>query len=98
MSIIGTNLAGSLAGAQAAERVESTEKQKRDAAKRAKAAEANRDGDSVIVHTEALDPARSVKGNAEEEAHEDREEHGLLEPYDRRGHGPDHRPSIDVSV
>jgi len=101
VSIIGTHLAGSLAGTSAAERAQHAER-KREEERRAQASR-GRD-EYVVTPVESAEAPRSAKGNDQEEAHEDRESKagyhaaggaaGYTNRGERRVAG---RPSLDVS-
>ncbi|TVQ60731.1 MAG: hypothetical protein EA378_10765 [Phycisphaerales bacterium] len=96
MSVMGSHLAGSVAGTHAAERVQQSER-KRDEDRRARAL---REKDEyVVTKVEAAEAARSVKGNGQEEAHEDRaKKAGYQGGYTSRGaHRDAGRPALDVS-
>jgi hypothetical protein len=59
-----------------------------------------RAGDSLdlaVTETEAAEAVRDTKGNDQEEAHEDRQQHGLDEIYTQRGR-PTHeeKPRLDL--
>src|SRR5207302_10702746 len=74
VSIIGTNVAQSVAGLSQAEKIEAREKgpEKPNAAER----RTRRDEfDLVVVDTETADAVRDLKGNDQEDAREDRQEH-----------------------
>lgn len=71
-----TALGQSLLGAQQGERAQAAQRtpSKRDS----KRTELKR-SDEVVLNVEAPDAARSLKNNTDEEAHEDRQQHGLDE-------------------
>ena len=74
MSIIGTNLAQSLAGLSQAEKVEARDK--RPEKPKAAQQRARKDEyDHITVETETADAVRGLAGNDQEEAREDRQEH-----------------------
>lgn len=77
MSIIGTNVAQSLAGASQAERSQVQEKRGEDIRK---ADARKRRADEVVVKTEAVEAARRLAGNDQEEAREDRQSHAQYGP------------------
>lgn len=90
MSIIGTNVAQSLAGLSQAERVEAKDKKP---APRATAVRAKRQGeeDEYVSQTESDDAVRSLSSNEKEDARQDHKEH---EAYPKKDETP--RPSLDV--
>ena len=96
MSIGGTpsNVAQSVSGLSQAEKIEAREKrpEKPKAAQRRTRTD---ETDLVTVDTESADAVRNLKGNDQEETHEDRQEHP---PYDGRGSlaQGDARPRLDV--
>jgi len=78
VSIIGSNLAQSVASINQAQRAQSKEKEK---------AESNRPRDARSLEdayeatkVEAAEAVRNLKGNDHEETHEDREEHASYDP------------------
>jgi hypothetical protein len=77
VSIVGSNIAQSMAGLSQAER--SQVQEKRSEANRSAANRARRK-DEVIVQTEAVEAARRLAGNDQEEAHEDRQSHSQYTP------------------
>ena len=94
MSIIGSNLAQSLAGVAQAEKIEARDKrpeQPKAAQRRARKDEY----DHVTVETEPADALRGLASNDQEEAREDRQEHPQ---YDQGGTktGPDSAPKLDL--
>lgn len=68
MSVFGTPAAQSVAGLNQAEKVAARENEKKREPAKAK------DKDSVDL-TQTFDAVRNLKGNDQEEAHEDRQEH-----------------------
>lgn len=87
MGIIGTNLAGSLAGLNQAEKAAVVEKTKEAA--RPRLPVRARQGDELDLPVTDLDAAgalRDLKGNGEEETHEDRQQHPQ---YKGPRYGPD---------
>lgn len=73
MSIIGPNLAGSVAGAHQQERVEArTREQQKATTDRSR--RPLRDEFEIVSDIEQPDAVRALKGNADEEAHEDRQQ------------------------
>jgi hypothetical protein len=73
VSIIGTNVAQSVAGLTQAERIEAREKRPEQATS---ARQVRRDEqDTVSVQNETADAVRNLKGNDQEDAREDRQEH-----------------------
>jgi DNA invertase Pin-like site-specific DNA recombinase len=94
VSIIGgSNIAQSVAGLSQAERAEVREKQRAEAAK---AKPRNREGDAVIVNTEAAEAIRNLKGNGEEEAQEDRQQKAGYSPTGTAPTDPAARPHLDI--
>jgi hypothetical protein len=89
VSIIGTNVAQSLAGAQA-------EKLEARNTKAAKAPPGPRkdDRDLYITKTETADAARGISSNEQEEANEDHRQHNAYTPGGKAT-GED-RPSLDI--
>jgi hypothetical protein len=77
VSILGSNVAQSIAGSAQAER--SQVQEKRSEASRSSENRARRK-DEVIVKTEAVEAARRLAGNDQEEAHEDRQSHSQYTP------------------
>lgn len=49
--------------------------------------------DLSVTETESAEAVRNSKGNDQEEAHEDRQQHGLDEPYTPRGKHANDRPT-----
>ncbi|HPO92613.1 MAG TPA: hypothetical protein PL072_03990 [Phycisphaerales bacterium] len=78
MSLFGTPIVQSAAGTSAAERVSLREAER----KRAQKAEpSRRSGDEVEIHSsQAEDAIRNLKGNAEEETQDDRQEQDHYQP------------------
>lgn len=79
MGVYGTNLGQSIAGLNNAERAV------RDAAPKEAQKPAGRrtrpdQPDEIVVSTETIDAVRNLKGNTQEEAHEDRREHPAYTP------------------
>ncbi len=94
MSILGSHLAGSVAGTHAAERVQQSQR-KREEDRRA---QARREKDQfVVTKVEGAEAARSVKANDQEEAHEDRESKAHAGYTSRGAQREAGRPSLDVS-
>ncbi len=89
MSIIGTNVAQSLAGITQAERLEAKDKKPppRAAVVRARADE----HDAYVAQTESDDAVRSLSSNEKEDARQDHKEH---DAYPQSG--AESRPSLDV--
>jgi hypothetical protein len=77
MSIFGSSVAQSIAGSSQAER--SQVQEKRAETNRASESRARRK-DEVVVKTEAVEAARRLAGNDQEEAHEDRQSHSQYTP------------------
>lgn len=74
--IAGTNVAQSVAGMQQQERIAAREAERKRETRREQ-----RLGDEVeIEHVQAIDAARSAKGNEHEETREDRQEHNAYTP------------------
>lgn len=93
MQVPGANLASSIVGAADAKSRDAAAKLR--AKRQAPRPEAGRPyGDEAIVHTEASDAVRSMKGNDQEEAREDREEHAGYNPH--AGDQPRPRPTLDL--
>jgi hypothetical protein len=95
MSLTPTNIAQSLAGLGHAERTVAREGAKRETEKAAGRRAVQDQLDLVVVKTEHDDAVRSLKGNADEEARQDRREHGT---GSANSHDDQARPSIDVSA
>ena len=98
MSIVPTNLASSMAGTQAAARVEGADKRKRDAEKARQRdkppATTKQEADEVIVQVETAEAVRNLASNEQEEA---REDHLARPQYTARGKSAkSDAPSIDV--
>ncbi len=86
MSSIGpANYAASIAGASSADRVVHRDRKKHPEPTDARRAD--------VVDVDTIDAVRQ-SSNADEEAREDRQEHGLSDRYSPGGEPP--RPSIDV--
>ncbi len=95
MSIIGTNVAQSLAGLSQAERLEAKDKKPpTKAAGGVSRPKRQDDQDLYVAQTEGDDAVRRVAGNEQEEASEDHKEHNSYTP----GGAVDGeaRPSLDV--
>lgn len=91
MSTIGTNVAQSLAGAGQAERSQVQEKRNEDVRR---AEKRTKKSDEVVVRIEAVEAARRLAGNDQEEAREDRHSHT---PYTPGGQTHEERnSSFDV--
>jgi hypothetical protein len=76
VSIVPTNFASSLAGMNQAERVESKDKERREAERarqRGRSWVFPDDQDQVVIQVEASEAPRNLKANDQEEAHEDRQ-------------------------
>lgn len=78
MSIVGSNLAQSVAAINAAQRAQSKEKERAESAR-------PRDTRSFedayeATKVEAAEAVRNLKGNDQEETHEDRQEHAGYDP------------------
>ena len=81
MSLIGSNVAQSLAGLSQAEKIEARDK--RPAQPKAVERRARKDEyDHVAVETDTAEAVRGLASNDQEEAREDRQEHPQ---YNRRG-------------
>ncbi len=89
MSIIGTNVAQSLAGAAQAERVEARDKKP---ASKPPPGVRKDDRDLFVSQTETGDAVRGLSSNEQEDANED---HRQSNGYTPGGHGSD-RPNLDV--
>jgi len=70
MTVLPTALGSSLAATGDAQRTEAAEKRKRDPVHRTPE-------EAVILELQTVQAVRSAKGNTEEEAREDRQEHAL---------------------
>jgi hypothetical protein len=79
VSIIGTNVAQSLAGLSQAERLEAKDKKPapKEAVSRPKRQD---DQDMYVAQTEGDDAVRRMAGNEQEEASEDHKEHNAYTP------------------
>ena len=77
-------LASSVAGTDNASRRVQAEKKKSERTEKPKRAEDTFEQAEKVTE---IDPTRSVKGNADEEAHEDRQEHGTDGVRDERPKG-----------
>jgi hypothetical protein len=82
VSVFGTNLGQSVAGLNSAERV-SREGAPKEAQKPSSRRTHPDRPDEIVVATETADAVRNLKGNADEEAHEDREQHAPYTPGGR---------------
>jgi hypothetical protein len=93
VSILGSNVAQSVAGLSQAERIEAREKRPKDP-KVAQRRTRQDEYDMVVVNTEDADAVRGLKGNDQEETREDRQEQPA---YTGRAvpHAENH-PRIDV--
>jgi hypothetical protein len=87
VSTIGSSIAQSIAGLPQAERVEAREKKPERATAAQKARREERD--TVTVQTETADAVRNLKGNDQEDAREDRQEHP-------QGNATPERPRLDI--
>lgn len=95
MSIIGTSLAGSVAGAAQAERAEVEAARKRERL-RGPRESASRREDEIVVPVEAVEAVRDLKGNDQEESETDRHSRPR---YDADGSPhEDDTPRIDVKA
>lgn len=86
MGIVGSGIASSVAGTSQAERIEARAKEKSEQAKRAQQRRQLRDQDHVdveVTEVETAEAVRNLKGNDQEEAHEDREKHANYSPNGR---------------
>jgi len=98
MDPIGQNIASSASAAKQAERNQSTRARRVEDARQPKRAED--EAEIQVDQVEAPEAVRSLKGNADEESHEDRLEHGVLERYDQSGKAAEDEepPRLDVKV
>lgn len=91
-SVFGTAAAQSIAGTNQVRRNETRE---RERVERARRGDAKRGDDIVVVHVEGAEAPRTVEGNDQEEAHEDRQQKAATySPLGRAQTPP--RKSIDV--
>lgn len=95
MSIVPTNLAASVAGAQSVERPELREKDRREKVRSGTRPGTQRDFDEVVVAVESSEAVRSLGGNADEQTREDREEHPPYDPGGRLSRSAG-RPHLDI--
>lgn len=94
VSIVGSNLAQSLAGLSQAEKIEA--KDKRPAEPKASKLRTRRDEhDTVVVQTETAEAVRGLKDNTQEETREDRQEHPQYTAGGSLSSGPSRR-KLDV--
>jgi len=96
MSVVGTSLASSVSASQQAERAQAKATEKGEREKRGPR-ETARDVYEHVEQVEGADPVRSLKGNEQEEAHEDRQEHAGYVPGGGAREEQD-PPRIDVEV
>lgn len=96
MSLIGTNVAQSLAGQAQAERAESAERKRAERPEKRELRTRKDEHDTVVVNVESIQAVRHLAGNDQEEAHEDRQEHPYYTPAGAKPHGHVERPRIDV--
>jgi hypothetical protein len=73
VSIVPTNFASSLAGMNQAEKVESRDKERKEAERARRRWVFPEDQDQVVIQVESSEAPRNLKGNDQEEAHEDRQ-------------------------
>ena len=93
MSIIGSNVAQSVAGLSQAEKIEAKEKRP-EQPKAAQRKSRSDEYDHVTVGTETADALRGLASNDQEDAREDRQEHPQ---YDQNGTKASDRPGhLDV--
>lgn len=89
MSVFGTSVGQSVAGAGNAERIATREKAARPPERTAARRTRPDQPDEVVVNTESADAVRNLAGNNQEEAQEDRQEHpGYLPNGRSAGEGP----------
>lgn len=94
MDVLGTPAAHSLAGLSEAERA--ALRQRRGSTPSAATVRTRPDEtDLIVVSTEGVDPIRSLKGNDQQEAREDRQEHGA---YLLPGCIPPGSPRLDLEA
>jgi hypothetical protein len=79
VSIVGSNIAQSVAGASQAERSQVQEK-RHETARAAENRARRREDDEAVVRTEAVEAARRLAGNDQEETREDRQSHSYYTP------------------
>ncbi|CAG1005324.1 hypothetical protein PHYC_03219 [Phycisphaerales bacterium] len=95
MPVIGTNIAASVAGVTSAERAAGKPAPRKEPAK---GPGRRPSSDELIVSADAAEAPegiRSLKGNDQEEAHEDRDQHETYTPGGRPKDAP--RPRLDVA-
>lgn len=99
MSHIGSIIPGKPLGSDPRDKGVEKAKDRRRAAQ--KASDPTRDTDEASISAAAVvessGGARSVKGNAEEESHEDRAEHGYYRPQIGPSDPSTPRPHLDIS-
>ena len=94
VSIVATNAAQTIAGLTQAEKAEAREK--RPETPTAAQRRARRDEyDMVVVDTETADAVRGLKGNDQEDAHEDRQERAQYSKNGSLAQG-EARPQLDI--
>ena len=94
VSIIGTNLAQSLAGVSQAEKLEARDKRPKEP-KAANRRARKDEYDQVTVETESADALRPLASNDQEEAREDRQEHPQYDPSGAKP-GDTPPPKLDI--
>ncbi len=96
MSIFGTSVTQSVAGAGSAERLVTRDKaaraEERPAARRTRPDRP----DEVVVNVESADAVRKLADNTQEEANEDRQEHEGYLPSGKRARDDAVRKNIDL--
>lgn len=75
MSLIGSNVAQSVAGVPQAERAEGADRKRIQPVKARPVKRSNDEYDHHVSDVEAPDAVRNLAGNDQEQAHEDRQEH-----------------------
>ncbi len=94
MSIVGSNIAQSVAGLTQAERTDAREKQRIEQGQNRGPRRLKDEYDNVVDEVEAAEAIRKLASNDQEEAHEDRREHPHYLPSGELS--KDKPPQIDV--
>ena len=89
MDPVGLPIASSLAGLNQAERTQTRDQRRPGETARDRLARAQDEAELRVTEVEAPNAPRAVKGNDQEEAHEDRQEHANYAPD---GHAQDQPP------
>ena len=96
MTGFGPSIASSLAGAPQTERA-AVARTSRDDRKRARLKKAlHTDSETVVDKVELTDAVRNLKDNAQEETHEDRQEHTAYSPAGQRRADTHQPPQLDL--